>query len=71
MRRSAYDTWLARQNNPKNLSLDLPLSALVVVTGVSGSGKSALGLGAPRCKRRMDICPYVGRANETDRERAA
>jgi len=50
MRRSAYDTWLARQNNPKNLSLDLPLSALVVVTGVSGSGKSALGLGAPLCK---------------------
>jgi len=46
MRRSAYDTSLARQNNPKNLSLDLPLSALVV-TGVSGSGKSALGLGAP------------------------
>jgi excinuclease ABC subunit A len=34
-----------RQNNPKNLSLDLPLSDLVVVTGVSGSGKSSLGFG--------------------------
>ena len=32
----------ARQNNLKNLSLDLPLNELVVVTGVSGSGKSSL-----------------------------
>jgi excinuclease ABC subunit A len=30
----------ARQNNLKNLSLDIPLHELVVVTGVSGSGKS-------------------------------
>ncbi|MGE5600183.1 MAG: excinuclease ABC subunit UvrA, partial [Pseudomonadota bacterium] len=32
----------ARQHNLKNLSLDLPLRELVVVTGVSGSGKSSL-----------------------------
>ena len=32
----------ARQHNLKNLSLDLPLSELIVVTGVSGSGKSSL-----------------------------
>jgi excinuclease ABC subunit A len=32
----------ARQNNLKSLDLDLPLNALVVVTGVSGSGKSSL-----------------------------
>ncbi|MFN0037922.1 MAG: excinuclease ABC subunit UvrA [Burkholderiales bacterium] len=32
----------ARQNNLKNLSLDLPLNELLVVTGVSGSGKSSL-----------------------------
>ncbi|HSC93688.1 MAG TPA: excinuclease ABC subunit UvrA [Burkholderiales bacterium] len=32
----------ARQNNLKNLSLELPLGELIVVTGVSGSGKSSL-----------------------------
>src|SRR5580698_4481707 len=32
----------ARQNNLRNLDLDLPLNELIVVTGVSGSGKSSL-----------------------------
>lgn len=32
----------ARQNNLKALKLDLPLNELIVVTGVSGSGKSSL-----------------------------
>jgi excinuclease ABC subunit A len=32
----------ARQNNLKNLSLALPAGELIVVTGVSGSGKSSL-----------------------------
>ena len=32
----------ARQNNLKNLTLRLPLGELLVVTGVSGSGKSSL-----------------------------
>ena len=32
----------ARQNNLKNLDLDLPVNELIVVTGVSGSGKSSL-----------------------------
>jgi len=32
----------ARQNNLKNLTLSIPLNELVVVTGVSGSGKSSL-----------------------------
>src|SRR5438034_4478678 len=32
----------ARQNNLKNLSLEIPTRELVVVTGVSGSGKSSL-----------------------------
>ena len=32
----------ARQNNLKNLTLELPHNELIVVTGVSGSGKSSL-----------------------------
>jgi excinuclease ABC subunit A len=32
----------ARQNNLKNVDLDIPTGKLVVVTGVSGSGKSSL-----------------------------
>src|SRR5580700_7780635 len=32
----------ARQNNLRRLDLDLPLNELIVVTGVSGSGKSSL-----------------------------
>src|SRR5512134_3275140 len=32
----------ARQNNLKNLSLEIPHDRLTVVTGVSGSGKSSL-----------------------------
>ncbi len=32
----------ARQNNLKNLDLKLPLNELIVITGVSGSGKSSL-----------------------------
>jgi len=32
----------ARQNNLKGLNLDLPLNEFIVITGVSGSGKSSL-----------------------------
>ena len=32
----------ARQNNLKNLNLEIPLNHIIVVTGVSGSGKSSL-----------------------------
>ena len=32
----------ARENNLKNISLDIPRNKLVVMTGVSGSGKTSL-----------------------------
>ena len=32
----------ARENNLKNISIDIPKNKLVVMTGVSGSGKSSL-----------------------------
>ncbi|MEX3106258.1 excinuclease ABC subunit UvrA [Streptomyces sp. ST1015] len=35
----------ARHNNLKGLDVDIPLWALTVITGVSGSGKSSLALG--------------------------
>ena len=32
----------ARTHNLKNISLDLPRNKLIVITGLSGSGKSSL-----------------------------
>ena len=32
----------ARENNLKNIDIDIPKNKLVVMTGVSGSGKSSL-----------------------------
>src|SRR5947208_15388148 len=53
----------ARQNNLKNLSLELPLNELVVVTGVSGSGKSSHvfdTLYAERQRRYVEtVSPYA------------
>ena len=40
----------AREHDLKNVHVDIPLDALVVFTGVSGSGKSSLAFG--RCTRR-------------------
>ncbi len=45
IRRAGLDRLIvrgARVNNLKNISLDLPRNTLIVVTGVSGSGKSSL-----------------------------
>jgi len=40
--RSSIQIHGARQNNLKNLDVELPTNELIVVTGVSGSGKSSL-----------------------------
>ncbi|MCD5380845.1 excinuclease ABC subunit UvrA [Candidatus Gracilibacteria bacterium] len=46
----------AQQNNLKNINVDIPLSNLVVVTGVSGSGKSSLvnGILAPYLSNNLN-----------------
>ena len=55
----------ARQNNLRGLDLDLPLHELIVVTGVSGSGKSSLAFGTvyAEAQRRYleSVSPYARR----------
>ena len=34
----------ARENNLKNINIDLPKNKLIVMTGVSGSGKSSIAI---------------------------
>ena len=45
----------ARVNNLKNVSLKIPRDKLIVVTGVSGSGKSSLVLDTIAAKSRREL----------------
>jgi excinuclease ABC subunit A len=55
----------ARQNNLKDVDVDLPRDALVVFTGISGSGKSSLAFGtlfAESQRRYLEsVAPYARR----------
>ncbi|MDQ2141238.1 excinuclease ABC subunit UvrA [Alcaligenaceae bacterium B3P038] len=55
----------AREHNLKNVAVDIPRDALVVFTGVSGSGKSSLAFGTlyAEAQRRYfeSVAPYARR----------
>ncbi len=55
----------ARQHNLKNVNLEIPRNALVVFTGISGSGKSSLAFGTlyGEAQRRYleSVSPYARR----------
>ena len=55
----------AREHNLKNVALDIPRNALVVFTGISGSGKSSLAFGTlyAEAQRRYleSVSPYARR----------
>ena len=63
----------ARENNLKNIDVDIPLHQIVGIAGVSGSGKSSLALGvlyAEGSRRYLDALSTYTRRRMTQAARA-
>jgi len=54
----------ARQNNLKNIDVDVPRDAFVVFTGISGSGKSSLAFGTLYATRST-VCRLRSRCSSS------
>ena len=51
----------ARENNLKNVNIEIPKNKLVVMTGVSGSGKSSLAFDTI-CGKFICLCSSIYRS---------
>ena len=45
----------ARENNLKNIDIEIPKNKLVIMTGLSGSGKTSLAFNTI-CRRTTSLC---------------
>lgn len=50
----------ARVNNLKNIDVEIPRNKLVVITGLSGSGKSSLAFDTLYAECFFTSCPLTG-----------
>ena len=51
----------ARENNLKNIDIKVPRDKFVIMTGVSGSGKTSLAFDTTLCGVFKCLCPSVFR----------